>query len=64
MGKGKDGIAAKRLRVESYMKGWRGLLTVSTRRLPKMREVRVLGRYALWAGSAAEGAILGRIGRT
>lgn len=33
-------------------------------KLPKTREVGVLGRYALWAGSAAEGAILGGIGRT
>lgn len=33
-------------------------------KLPKAKEVGVLGRYALWAGSAAEGAILGKIGRT
>jgi len=31
---------------------------------PQRREVGVLGRYARWAGSAAEGAILGKIERT
>jgi len=33
-------------------------------KLPKTKEVGVLGRYAQWVGSAAEGAIFGKIQRT